>query len=119
MFFQAKDGIRDTSVTGVQTCALPISFLILAGIFYIERPNPGEFYHFLPLSKPISAWVIIVVACQVASRLWLPTLSLGPSLRQVFEFEVQSFYVSKTACLAFEIVYTASNRRCSIGRTQT
>src|SRR5437763_8913986 len=23
-FFQAKDGIRDTSVTGVQTCALPI-----------------------------------------------------------------------------------------------
>src|SRR5437762_11423122 len=26
-FFQAEDGIRDTSVTGVQTCALPISIL--------------------------------------------------------------------------------------------
>src|SRR5437763_9674323 len=26
-FFQAEDGIRDTSVTGVQTCALPISRL--------------------------------------------------------------------------------------------
>src|SRR5260370_25245935 len=26
-FFQAEDGIRDSSVTGVQTCALPISFL--------------------------------------------------------------------------------------------
>src|SRR5437763_16953627 len=26
-FFQAEDGIRDTSVTGVQTCALPIFFL--------------------------------------------------------------------------------------------
>src|SRR5437762_7881175 len=26
-FFQAEDGIRDTSVTGVQTCALPISQL--------------------------------------------------------------------------------------------
>src|SRR5207237_981860 len=25
-FFQAEDGIRDSSVTGVQTCALPISF---------------------------------------------------------------------------------------------
>src|SRR5436189_4284871 len=25
-FFQAEDGIRDTSVTGVQTCALPISW---------------------------------------------------------------------------------------------
>src|SRR5207237_1863000 len=24
-FFQAEDGIRDSSVTGVQTCALPIS----------------------------------------------------------------------------------------------
>src|SRR5437879_9649074 len=27
-FFQAEDGIRDTSVTGVQTCALPISALV-------------------------------------------------------------------------------------------
>src|SRR5207245_7697379 len=25
-FFQAEDGIRDATVTGVQTCALPISF---------------------------------------------------------------------------------------------
>src|SRR5260370_20232894 len=30
-FFQAEDGIRDSSVTGVQTCALPI--FNLAGIF--------------------------------------------------------------------------------------
>src|SRR5256885_8165884 len=27
-FFQAEDGIRDYKVTGVQTCALPISFAI-------------------------------------------------------------------------------------------
>src|SRR5437762_11383355 len=27
-FFQAEDGIRDTSVTGVQTCALPIFEII-------------------------------------------------------------------------------------------
>src|SRR2546429_2172546 len=26
-FFQAEDGIRDVAVTGVQTCALPISLL--------------------------------------------------------------------------------------------
>src|SRR5690606_40985984 len=26
-FFQAEDGIRDFHVTGVQTCALPISFV--------------------------------------------------------------------------------------------
>src|SRR2546422_7208287 len=27
-FFQAEDGIRDVAVTGVQTCALPISLLL-------------------------------------------------------------------------------------------
>src|SRR5690554_7342751 len=27
-FFQAEDGIRDADVTGVQTCALPISLII-------------------------------------------------------------------------------------------
>src|SRR5207245_7710377 len=29
-FFQAEDGIRDATVTGVKTCALPISILLLA-----------------------------------------------------------------------------------------
>src|SRR2546430_12617748 len=29
-FFQAEDGIRDLTVTGVQTCALPISVRTLA-----------------------------------------------------------------------------------------
>src|SRR5260370_446929 len=29
-FFQAEDGIRDSSVTGVQTCALPISAMAFA-----------------------------------------------------------------------------------------
>src|SRR5207249_5970778 len=30
-FFQAEDGIRDRNVTGVQTCALPISYALPAG----------------------------------------------------------------------------------------
>ena len=30
-FFQAEDGIRDIGVTGVQTCALPISTLSRGG----------------------------------------------------------------------------------------
>src|SRR5207249_6020753 len=29
-FFQAEDGIRDRNVTGVQTCALPISLIMLS-----------------------------------------------------------------------------------------
>src|SRR5260370_9314460 len=39
-FFQAEDGIRDSSVTGVQTCALPIcmpsSFYYMAGVYWPE-----------------------------------------------------------------------------------
>ena len=43
-FFQAEDGIRDYDVTGVQTCALPISVLTpLSGIWqrgvYVIRVN--------------------------------------------------------------------------------
>src|SRR5260370_651125 len=38
-FFQAEDGIRDSSVTGVQTCALPISaFLKSAGLAMSKVP---------------------------------------------------------------------------------
>src|SRR2546430_10271136 len=29
-FFQAEDGIRDLTVTGVQTCALPISVIVMS-----------------------------------------------------------------------------------------
>src|SRR5207249_7480651 len=36
-FFQAEDGIRDRNVTGVQTCALPISRLIHAAT--ARHPN--------------------------------------------------------------------------------
>src|SRR5256885_7690812 len=35
-FFQAEDGIRDYKVTGVQTCALPISYLLI-GFWYQRR----------------------------------------------------------------------------------
>src|SRR2546427_12576772 len=36
-FFQAEDGIRDLTVTGVQTCALPIS-----GPFYSQSAEDGS-----------------------------------------------------------------------------
>src|SRR5258706_9125557 len=38
-FFQAEDGIRDWSVTGVQTCALPIS-LNVCRVVRFATPNP-------------------------------------------------------------------------------
>src|SRR5256885_9241281 len=38
-FFQAEDGIRDYKVTGVQTCALPIS--MSGGVALFDYDNDG------------------------------------------------------------------------------
>src|SRR5258706_9936263 len=43
-FFQAEDGIRDWSVTGVQTCALPISSEQLA-LGFGNKSIPGSHEH--------------------------------------------------------------------------
>src|SRR5438876_10174623 len=40
-FFQAEDGIRDGRVTGVQTCALPISQVLACDGKRIERRQAG------------------------------------------------------------------------------
>src|SRR5258708_30932809 len=40
-FFQAEDGIRDDLVTGVQTCALPISHLSCP---VLPRPDLGRMH---------------------------------------------------------------------------
>src|SRR2546427_1511763 len=51
-FFQAEDGIRDLTVTGVQTCALPI--LVLPryrpsqSSFRAQSPPAGAFRHSIP-----------------------------------------------------------------------
>src|SRR5207249_5817907 len=41
-FFQAEDGIRDRNVTGVQTCALPISSAPAPPALF-DSPEPLEF----------------------------------------------------------------------------
>src|SRR2546429_624922 len=43
-FFQAEDGIRDVAVTGVQTCALPIS----GGLRSNEQPGIGSCVGLVP-----------------------------------------------------------------------
>src|SRR5256885_8448473 len=40
-FFQAEDGIRDYKVTGVQTCALPISSAVGASSLRVFFANGG------------------------------------------------------------------------------
>ena len=47
-FFQAEDGIRDYKVTGVQTCALPISLLLERGQLQILF-HKTHIYHALKL----------------------------------------------------------------------
>ena len=42
-FFQAEDGIRDYKVTGVQTCALPISIAADEKSAYFAGTSGGEF----------------------------------------------------------------------------
>src|SRR5688572_33310219 len=48
-FFQAEDGIRDLTVTGVQTCALPISQFDSVGPFAegLARVKIGERWGYL------------------------------------------------------------------------
>src|SRR5437867_9963762 len=41
-FFQAEDGIRDRTVTGVQTCALPIFYLVILGIYKVAGVAVGK-----------------------------------------------------------------------------
>src|SRR5437016_10841240 len=53
-FFQAEDGIRDWSVTGVQTCALPIYLLTFGAIFLPEAWVTLAWRALLPLP---TAWI--------------------------------------------------------------
>src|SRR5258707_5674936 len=49
-FFQAEDGIRDIGVTGVQTCALPISFRIAIGGPDCTKPYSASVFNISAMS---------------------------------------------------------------------
>src|SRR5947209_19709050 len=52
-FFQAEDGIRDIGVTGVQTCALPISARRRKRRRAVGRPGSGPSRHAPGRSRPL------------------------------------------------------------------
>src|SRR5256886_9722111 len=71
-FFQAEDGIGDLTVTGVQTCALPISTDGTAGLRLARRSNydlivldlvlPGiDGYRFCKLLRRAGDWTPVLV----------------------------------------------------------
>src|SRR3712207_8684507 len=54
-FFQAEDGIRDIGVTGVQTCALPISSIARQFEFLKSQwQNDGDFVGLADEKDPIA-----------------------------------------------------------------
>src|SRR5437667_714692 len=53
-FFQAEDGIRDRDVTGVQTCALPISRMVLPAVTYLSFIKATSSYQNWDLSDQIA-----------------------------------------------------------------
>src|SRR5690606_40718875 len=77
-FFQAEDGIRDFHVTGVQTCALPISF-----------PNPAPWAswrsdsrHLLGSAAGFAANRIAGARAAVAARLLFGLCNQPGALQQ-------------------------------------
>src|SRR5207245_708267 len=69
-FFQAEDGIRDATVTGVQTCALPIYILALAED--VAQDVFIKVYKALPTyrhDRPFKHWLHRVAANAVTDAL--------------------------------------------------
>src|SRR5688572_32057596 len=69
-FFQAEDGIRDLTVTGVQTCALPICVLVTRNACWL-------------IAMSIKKFIVIVVVALVAYKLielfiWQTPVEPGP-----------------------------------------
>src|SRR6266568_8049462 len=64
-FFQAEDGIRDGTVTGVQTCALPIALALGAGVVVATVASFGGRFaeltgsHFAYLLFPLLIWAAV------------------------------------------------------------
>src|SRR5260221_4106280 len=69
-FFQAEDGIRDHCVTGVQTCALPISAKFLGGLDVLVN-NAGDLVERRTIQEVDAAFWERVINVNVASMLWV------------------------------------------------
>src|SRR6266513_3638189 len=71
-FLQAEDGIRDRNVTGVQTCALPISQLRGLAVTTAQRqpqvPELPAIGEFVP-GYDVSSWFALFVAAKTPSEI--------------------------------------------------
>src|SRR5574340_662814 len=79
-FFQAEDGIRDLLVTGVQTCALPISWRFSISTWPRKHSFaswPAAFLYNRASGSVVEAWVALVRRSPRKSTLGLPGSSVG------------------------------------------
>src|SRR5260370_16851270 len=78
VFFQGEDGIRDSSVTGVQTCALPIfpdkALLFSLGREYLSS-SPAAALAELPAAKRLAA-----ITYEMIPRIKFPHVENVPRL---------------------------------------
>src|SRR5256886_8898109 len=68
-FFQAEDGIRDLTVTGVQTCALPISTVTLMGPVVA------------PVGTVVVSWFVVAAVTVAVVPLNFTVFALGVALK--------------------------------------
>src|SRR5690606_40276442 len=87
-FFQAEDGIRDFHVTGVQTCALPISLGMkvpgLKGSLPVEKSKVNWPSSTRYVAEPATGWVPEIL------QVPLPRLVIEVSVRSVVELDRKS-----------------------------
>src|SRR5690625_5870719 len=78
-FIQAEDGIRDGHVTGVQTCALPISTFVMTAVFLVlvvalivwANTRPVTPRHFVRLhTTMILSWAVCYTLGLLIGRLY-------------------------------------------------
>src|SRR5699024_7387700 len=103
-FFQAEDGIRDRNVTGVQTCALPISIgtmvAFLLYLFQIIMPMTMFAMFFTELNKALGATERIIKILDMDDEPNAGTLSEDTVNFNSLEFENVSFgYIEDTPVL--------------------
>src|SRR5688572_32303062 len=73
-FFQAEDGIRDLTVTGVQTCALPIS---------APTPSWGELIG--QGMENLTKWWLVFYPLGVLFTTLLLVVFIGEAVREAFD----------------------------------
>src|SRR5689334_16533498 len=69
-FFQAEDGIRDGTVTGVQTCALPILPYACTSAGAAGNPSAAMSHVRLPAFTSLSVWSMKSGSSSTSSRLF-------------------------------------------------